>query len=383
MKANGKKFYKYFSLDGHKMTNTLSALAGMYFWLSKPSDFEDILDNPWSFSSGSKDPIFTIRNPSEMERDWRTKRKKYTREMIDQSQGFDTSPFFSIREDVVWNNCDELFAELGIPEKKDSRWILFELQSRIEEEVGILSFSDSYDNPYLWDKFGSGHRGICIEFEFIPYDIGSPEIDKVSYVKNQTRQFVLDDVLQSDSSWMALKESLTEKHKMYKSENEYRLIEDSTNTGRHASFSDEERDMFEEKENPWDFYTLRFSHVPSDSERNFRKFRHFRIVTCILGLGFPEEHLDIVLAVIPPHVDVEWVVMDNHGNLKVSREQRDGQRVWKYRAGKDREITRKKNKRSTDLVDPYGTNPFSADGEMINPNQQYIQLRKENRHDPT
>lgn len=376
-----KKFYKYFSLDCHKLEETLSALAGMYFWLSKPSDFGDSLDNPWSFSKGKGELVF--KDDSSIE--------------LSEIRKVRTDPH---SEDIVWREIEKLVrkhfsvpvnktietpagnvslvsksSEEGVVLSPDSRYLMFELQKAIEENIGILSFSDSPTNSYNWDKFASGHRGICLEFEFVPYsnhtfserfeNVYPSYCKDVVYTENLPSHLLLKDILQDVNPEEALARSLFEKNALYKSENEWRLVEYSTNEARCLSLLG--ADMSSEAD---------MSSFPGNSphsQRVFREFRHFRITKCILGREFPRKHLDIVFASLPPHVEIDEIFMGNDG-LSLTQDQKiqtDSGKIIvytdmicsdrKHTAGIDRKVIRDRNERSIDEKDPDGLRK-SGDG---------------------
>lgn len=343
----GKKFYKYFSLEGQKMTDTLSALAGMYFWLAKPSDFDDALDNPWAFSKGCGHLIF--EDDSILEVSKTLKDRSY-------SYGQDNDLVLETLRRFSHDHLDEKSEGSELADY-DAACLMWEYQQSVEKRIGVFSFSGSPNNPYLWDKFTPGHRGICLEFEFIPYSDGSyPIVGDVDYVRARPRRFSLADILSEEHPENKLRESLFEKHEMYKSESECRLVEYATDGARRLELYDDMQ--------KWDY------DLPGDplgDDFRFREFRHFKITKCILGIGFPCKHLDIVSSVLPPHVEIAEIVMGKNGELELGQPEMTS----KYTAGMDRNFTRKDNKRSIDEHNPEG---LSFPSEILNADYAYYKV---------
>ena len=237
--------------------------------------------------------------------------------------------------------CDpivRLFVDLW--EKKTEQeyeHYLHDLQSCGDDYTGICSFSDSPLNLYLWDKYASGHRGFCLEFELTE---GREPIE-VKYKDNRPLRFRLDEVLRKPR---LLWDSLSVKHKKFEAEKEFRIIE-------HHLEAD-----------PW------------DQGRVSRKFREFRLTTCILGVDFPVELVDIITAVLPPHVILEKARLDPYSSLTG----KDGElhRLGfgsgpprKYMAGRDRKILDNiRNPQQQVQVDP-------AEYENHGRDEGYVQIR--------
>ena len=275
-KETPKIFYKYFSIEDKNWRTTLSALAGRYFWLADPSSFGDATDNPWSYSKHHHCPIFLFHNKIIRSEDLR---EIYNEIKVKREQ--------EIEQDIPWSNRDrslydpiinrffELYEDDG---KRKYNSYLYDLQSVGDDELGICSFSDSRENLYLWDKYAGGHRGFCLGFELTE---GSPCPVEVQYESNRPLRFELSEVLRSPK---ILWDSLNVKNTSFSAENEWRIIEYVKPL---SEFLDNGASTWSDGASTW-----------SDC----RKFRNFRLVECILGVGFPVDLVDILTAVLPPHV---------------------------------------------------------------------------------
>ncbi len=253
---NPKTFYKYFGLDCRNWNTTLSAIAGRYFWLANPANYGDATDNPWSYSRASREPIFLYHNnilSFEVLREIYGEIKANEQDWCDDPIRY---RFAGSWENDSWNG------------KTYSKY-LYELQCYFVQHIGICSFSDSFSNLYLWDKYASGHRGFCLEFEFAEREGQEPiKVTEVKYEDRRPLRFKLDEVLREPC---LLWDSLSVKHKKFEAEKEFRII-------------------------------VSMEGDPCDQWRYNRKFREFRVTKCILGADFPVDLVPIITAVLPPHV---------------------------------------------------------------------------------
>lgn len=263
-----KKFWKYFNLDEKSWSTTLSAIAGRYFWLADPSSFSDAIDNPWSYSKNSKEPIFFYHNKIIEREIHETYRQIKTRR--DQETGLNV-PYHEQNKDLydpLVERFLSMYENRYKPKIAQDHW-LWDLQSIGDDETGVFSFSSSCKNQYLWDKYASGHRGFCLGFELIE---GSPHPIEVKYKSDQPLCFNLNQVLKSPK---ILWDTLSIKDKKFEAEKEWRIIKSTEYRVGH------------DKDNEW---------------TNPRKFRDFRLTECLLGTLFPTNLVDIITAVLPPHV---------------------------------------------------------------------------------
>lgn len=317
------KFYKYFSLDSKKkMQETLSALAERYFWLAKPSEFRDIFDNPWSLSRGSGRCIFDVISTFDLGDTLSRCRNGVV------GNGLLWAVQQCLGLDIAIRTCQENLRLEDGP-RRINQEILRYIQYYIETRIGILSFSESDDNLFLWENFADGSRGICIEFEFtdfasIPCFIDNPyiKIEKVDYTEDFPKRISLEDIVQTSSPHKAdaaLLEHLFTKNEKNKNEKEYRMVK-----------------------------LLENDAVLS------RMFHRFKISRCILGTHFPEDQLSIVSSVLPPHVEIYRASLSPSDGMLITNGMMEGTEN-KYTAGIDRMLTIEDNAQSVDTSNPSGT----------------------------
>lgn len=311
-------FWKYFGLDDKSWSTTLSAIAGRYFWMADPSSFGDAIDNPWSFSKRSRLPLFFYHNdiasPERIQPicdEIQAKRKREKDQKVPW-MGMDRNLYNPIVNRVLE------FYEGNY--KKNYEEDFYDLQSLGDDEAGVLSFSDSPFNQYLWDKYASGHQGFCLGFELTERHRG--RLEKVQYEDDRPLRFDLCEVLRSPGvlCW----DSLFVKNSKFSAENEWRLFRP---IGPRLPLFDE-------------------------IDRG-RKFREFRLTECILGIGFPSNLVDVLTAVLPPHVVMGKVNFSYWGEDEGAFSMGFGSGYPSYyRAGRDRKILDRLNSQQTLEIEP-------------------------------
>lgn len=75
-----------------------------------------------------------------------------------------------------------------LPDKK-SRNAMLSLKRTVAENVGMLCFSASYDNPVQWAHYADKHQGICLGF-----DVHEDDLMGVSYSSKRVRMSGEEDV---------------------------------------------------------------------------------------------------------------------------------------------------------------------------------------------
>jgi hypothetical protein len=61
------------------------------------------------------------------------------------------------------NDPFELFA--GVMADRQGRFKMREWAARIDEQYGLLCFSEDWHDPLMWSHYGDRHRGICLGFD--------------------------------------------------------------------------------------------------------------------------------------------------------------------------------------------------------------------------
>ncbi|MGY4505251.1 hypothetical protein ACVWYH_009208 [Bradyrhizobium sp. GM24.11] len=92
---------------------------------------------------------------------------------------------------------------------------LLENKSRLNQERGLLCFSEDWTDPVLWAHYGDRHRGICLGF-----DVQDGLARKINYQKTR-----LSDVDARDKSASEILDALLyTKYKSWEYEQEWRIL---------------------------------------------------------------------------------------------------------------------------------------------------------------
>jgi len=68
------------------------------------------------------------------------------------------------------------------------------LQHRFREEIGLVCFGRSPDNPTLWERYAASGYGVCVQLE-VPDNLMSKQLHDVKYVDDKTLH--VDNFLQA------------------------------------------------------------------------------------------------------------------------------------------------------------------------------------------
>lgn len=99
---------------------------------------------------------------------------------------------------------------------------------RIREEIdsfGVLCLSDSNTNQLMWCHYGNSEKGICIGFDG-NHEFFNGRTYKVIYSKNRpnVNKLIYNDQLSDDEIRIFVKKAMLSKNKIWKYENEYRVL---------------------------------------------------------------------------------------------------------------------------------------------------------------
>lgn len=106
----------------------------------------------------------------------------------------------------------------------------------IDAQFGIASLTTKYDNPLMWSHYGSGHSGICIEYDFKEYIdnldhhnfILAPinyANERITFDNNTFEQFNIKELnSEKESIYKLFLKGLLTKHKAWEHESEWRSI---------------------------------------------------------------------------------------------------------------------------------------------------------------
>ena len=103
-------------------------------------------------------------------------------------------------------------------QKKEDRKVWAETLKELENKSGIISFSESWDNPVIWSHYAESHKGICLGF-----DVRMDLPEKVEYVSDRKGISPLSAVVGSDD-FEALRGMTATKYAHWEYEKEWRII---------------------------------------------------------------------------------------------------------------------------------------------------------------
>lgn len=111
------------------------------------------------------------------------------------------------------NDPFELLARVTL--QSDRRLGLLENKNRLNQELGLLCFSEDWTDPVLWAHYGDRHRGICLGF-----DIEEGLARKVIYQKDRLK----DEDAATKNEAEILDALLYTKFESWRYEQEWRLL---------------------------------------------------------------------------------------------------------------------------------------------------------------
>jgi hypothetical protein len=111
------------------------------------------------------------------------------------------------------NDPFELLAHVTL--RSHDRLGLLENKNRLNQEYGLLCFSENWTDPALWAHYGDRHRGICLGF-----DVEDGFARKITYQKARLK----DDDARDKSEAEVLDALLYTKYESWQYEREWRLL---------------------------------------------------------------------------------------------------------------------------------------------------------------
>lgn len=103
-------------------------------------------------------------------------------------------------------------------QKRKDREDFNRLKSEMNDTIGLLCFSRSWNNPVLWSHYGDKHRGVCLGFD-IPDEFAKP----VSY-QGKRLAARMEHIGPRDTNATLGYQLLTTKFEHWRYEDEVRLI---------------------------------------------------------------------------------------------------------------------------------------------------------------
>lgn len=110
---------------------------------------------------------------------------------------------------------------LGVQSKDEKLYQKFiEHKNRISKTIGIVCFSEDYDNPLMWGHYSGNHHGICLGFDI---KVSKDSLFKVEYGADKI--VVSKSVFKTKETLNKFMETvLNYKHDYWSYENEYRYF---------------------------------------------------------------------------------------------------------------------------------------------------------------
>jgi hypothetical protein len=117
------------------------------------------------------------------------------------------------------NEMNDPFELLGRELKtRNDRAEFLQGKEEMNETIGVLCFSQSWDNPVLWSHYADKHRGICLGF-----DVLDDWVLEISYQGKRLQEEVEGELPVQDHKTLGQK-LLTTKYEHWRYENEVRMI---------------------------------------------------------------------------------------------------------------------------------------------------------------
>ncbi len=95
------------------------------------------------------------------------------------------------------------------------------IQGRVNDQAGVLSFSENNDNILMWAHYANKHYGVCLEFAFNRWGNMPVHWDKVDYMMERPLLTLLSE--EQNAAGTLQKIAFT-KHKDWEYEKEWRII---------------------------------------------------------------------------------------------------------------------------------------------------------------
>lgn len=96
-----------------------------------------------------------------------------------------------------------------------------EIQSRVNQHAGVVSFSENKDHILMWAHYANKHLGVCLEFDLNRWKDMPVHWDKIDYLMKRPLLTLSQD--EQDSVGILRKMAFA-KHKDWKYEKEWRII---------------------------------------------------------------------------------------------------------------------------------------------------------------
>jgi hypothetical protein len=103
--------------------------------------------------------------------------------------------------------------------------VLTLLQARCRDEIGVISFGTSGNNPFLWQRYGGEEFGVCVEVEVPDYLIGT-QLREVTYADRKSLHIdqVLEASLDAGAATSVYRVALLSKPLRWQEECEVRFV---------------------------------------------------------------------------------------------------------------------------------------------------------------
>ncbi len=119
----------------------------------------------------------------------------------------------------LFNEMNDPFELLGMELRtKKDRDEFHQLKEEMNQTIGVLCFSRSWNNPVLWSHYGDRHRGLCLGFDLL-----DDWIFDVSYEGERLKEEIESELLERDHETLGHKLLIT-KYEHWRYEDEVRMV---------------------------------------------------------------------------------------------------------------------------------------------------------------
>ena len=119
----------------------------------------------------------------------------------------------------LFNEMNDPFELLGMELKtKRDRAEFYQVKKEMNETIGVICFSRSWNNPVLWSHYGDRHKGLCLGFDLLDewtYEVG--------YQGERLSQKLENELSKNNHKTLGRK-LLTTKYDHWRYEDEVRMI---------------------------------------------------------------------------------------------------------------------------------------------------------------
>ena len=158
-----KKLYRYRPVTHDNVELRIDEIENGTIYLAHPKDLNDKFEGCSFLSSRNSSPY---HRKEYFEREYRG---KISDDLFDQifnsSEWFSNVMDFSAHQDVPEAEVESLKQDLEKIFQNEVEHLNESIIIRTRQNVRVASFTTEADNSNMWDRYASGHKGICLEYD--------------------------------------------------------------------------------------------------------------------------------------------------------------------------------------------------------------------------